>query len=111
MHCVVLRIFFLNPEGIFLPSERENENNKDQGSGAWLCAGLSLLKVQGKFDSNLNGAATAYICKHSACLHTQKCTHNVSTYITLVSQQLINQILVSSERYLFLLMQQTNFEV
>ena len=30
---------------------------------------------------NSNGANTAYICKHSACLHTQKCAHNVSTEI------------------------------
>ena len=47
-------------------------------------------------------------------LHTfcrRKSTENVSREITLVSQQSINQILVSSERYLCLLMQPTNFEV
>ena len=35
----------------------------------------------------INGADTAYNCKHSACLHTKNCAHNVSTEITLVSQQ------------------------
>ena len=45
-----------------------------QGSGAWQYAGLSLLDV------------SAYICKHSLCLHTQNCTHNVSTEIILVSK-------------------------
>ena len=58
-----------------------------QGWGARLYAGLSLLKVSGKFNSNSNGADTAYICKHSACLHRQKCAHNVSTEITLVGQE------------------------
>ena len=54
-----------------------------QGSGAWPYARLSLLKVYGKFNSNSNGADTAYICKHSACLHTQKCAHNLVIQITL----------------------------
>ena len=48
-------------------------------------------------------------CK--ACLNTQRCAHNVSAQITLVSQEWINKILVSSERYLCLLMQQIKFEV
>ena len=39
----------------------------------------SLPKVQGKFNTNSHGADTTYICKHSACLHTQKCAHNVVT--------------------------------
>ena len=54
-----------------------------QGWGAWPYAGLSLLKVKGKFNTNSNGADTAYILKHSACLHTQKCAHNIATQITL----------------------------
>ena len=45
-----------------------------QGSGAWPCAGLSftefLIVIQ--------------------MVHTQKCAHNVSTEIILVSQQQIN---------------------
>ena len=44
----------------------------------------------------INGADTAYNCKHSACLHTQNCAHNVSTEISLVSQKWINYILVPS---------------
>ena len=48
-----------------------------QGSEVWQYTGLSLLKVKGKLNSKTNGADTAYICKHSACLHTQKCAHNV----------------------------------
>ena len=55
----------------------------DQGSGAWPCAGLSLVKVYRKFNSKTNGADTAYICKHSACLHTQKYAYNVVIQITL----------------------------
>ena len=39
--------------------------------GAWPYAGLSLLKVERKFNSNSSGADIAYICKHSACLYTQ----------------------------------------
>ena len=35
----------------------------------------------------INGADIAYNCKHSACLHAQNCAHNVSTEISLVSQQ------------------------
>ena len=54
-----------------------------QGWGARPYAGLSLLKGYGKFNTNSNGADTVYICKHSACLHTQKCAHNVVTQITL----------------------------
>ena len=54
-----------------------------QGSGAWPCAGLGLLKVKGKFNSKSNGTYTAYICKHSACLHTQKYAHNLVIQITL----------------------------
>ena len=35
-------------------------------------------------------ADTAYICKYFTCLHTQKCAiHNVSTKITLLSQQCV----------------------
>ena len=52
-----------------------------QGWGARPYAGLSLLKVKGKFNTNSNGADTAYICKHSVCLHTQKCAHNVVTQL------------------------------
>ena len=61
-----------------------------QGWGAWPYAGLSLPKVSGKFNANSNGASQkmctcrpAYICKHFACLHTQKWTHNLITQITL----------------------------
>ena len=61
------------------------ELNIDQGLGAWLYAGLGLLKVYGKLNSNSNGADAAYICKHSASLHTQKFAHNFSIEITLVS--------------------------
>ena len=43
------------------------------------------------------------------CIH-KKCAQNVSTEITLASQQWINSILVSSERYPCLLRQQTNVE-
>ena len=56
---------------------------QDQGWGAWPYAGLILLKVQGKFNSKSKGADIAYICTHSACLHTQKCTHNAVTKNTL----------------------------
>ena len=55
----------------------------NQGWGAQPYAGLSLLKVKGKFNTDSNGADTAYICKHSACLHTQTCFHNVVIQITL----------------------------
>ena len=62
-----------------------------QGWGARPYAGLSLLKVEPraggarrfKLNTNSNGADTAYICKHSAYLHTQKCAHNVGTQIIL----------------------------
>ena len=56
----------------FLIHVRRFNRSKYQGSGAWPCSGLSLLKVYRKFNSKSNGANTAYICKHSACLHTQK---------------------------------------
>ena len=36
-----------------------------------------------KFNTNSNGADTANFCKHSACLHTQKCVHNVVAQISL----------------------------
>ena len=51
---------------------------KDQGSGAWLSAGLNLLKVRESLIVIQMVQArkcvltdTAHICKHSACLHTQ----------------------------------------
>ena len=63
---------------------------KSQEREAWLHADLSLLKIYGKFNGNWIGADAAYFCKHSACLHTQKCAQNVTTEITIVSQQWIN---------------------
>ena len=59
---------------------------KVQWWGAQSYASLSLL-FNSKFNSNSNGADTAYICKPSASLHTQKYADNVSTEITLVSQE------------------------
>ena len=59
------------------------ERQCNEESGTWPCAGLSLLKVSGKLNSKSNGADTAYICKHSACLHTQKYAHNIVIQITL----------------------------
>ena len=54
--------------------------------------GVGSLFVCGlKFAERLsNGADIAYTCKHSACLHTQKCAHSVSTEITHVNQYCIN---------------------
>ena len=57
------------------------------GVGSLAARRFKFTESNGKFNSNSNGADTAYICKHSECPHTQKCTHNVSTEITLVSQQ------------------------
>ena len=71
-HCIRLAVFVF-----FL---------KVQWWGAQSYASLSLL-FNSKFNSNSNGADTAYICKPSACLHTQKYADNVSTEITLVSQE------------------------
>ena len=45
---------------------------RNQGCASRPYAGLSFRKVSGRFNSNSNGADTAYICKHSACLHTQQ---------------------------------------
>ena len=83
-----------------MPNSEEGERGR-VGQGPKMRGGepgctqvLSILKVQGKFNSDSNGADTTYICKHFACLHTQKCAHNFSSQITLVSQQGVNLILV-----------------
>ena len=56
-------------------------------------AGLSLLKVKESLIvipmvQTLH--TSTYIYKNSACPHTQKCVHNVSTEITLIVKQWIN---------------------
>ena len=82
-----------------------------QDSGAWPYAGLSSLKVKENLIV-IQMVQTLYTsAKKVTHLHTQKCTHNVSPQITLVSQQSISKMLVSTERYPCLLMQQTRFEV
>ena len=60
---------------------------KYQGSGTWPYAGLSLLKVKEsliviQMVQTLHTSEDIY-----SCLHTQKCAHNVSTGITLISHQ------------------------
>ena len=50
-----------------------------QGVGSLVTCRFKFIE---KFKESLkiifNGADTAYIYKHSACLHTQKCPHHVS---------------------------------
>ena len=50
--------------------------------GDRMYAGLSLLKVSAKFNSNGNGVDTAHICQQSACMHTQKCSKNFAEIIS-----------------------------
>ena len=40
------------------------------GVGNLVISMFKFTKSLGKFNSNLNDAGTAYICKHSVCLHT-----------------------------------------
>ena len=54
-------------------SSKEEYSNYEQ-----VTYGTPQGSCLGEFNSNSNGADTAYICKHSACLHTLKCAHNVT---------------------------------
>ena len=62
----------------FLLSDNwQNKDNRllspDSGVGSLAVRRFKVTESLWKFNSNSNGADTVYICKHSACLHAQKC--------------------------------------